>query len=92
MVKDVSLYVGYIEKRDIPRVEDIVSDMINLYSEPPVLAEKVRDALYHAFFRVYVVDVIKHDRSVTNEDYDYEISINEASPTHVNFNTYGKFY
>lgn len=91
MVKDVSLYVGYIEKRDIPRVEDIVSDMINLYSEPTVLAEKIRDALYHAFFRVYDVDVIKNDRSATNDDFDYEISINEASPIHVNFNTYGKF-
>ncbi|UIW11491.1 MAG: hypothetical protein [Enterobacter phage ENC7] len=92
MTKDVSLYVGYIEKRDIPRVEDIVSDMLQLYSEPVVLSEKIRDALYHAFFRVYDVDVIKHDRSVTNEDYDYEISIDEKSSQNINFNTYGKFY
>ena len=90
-MKEVNLYTGYIDKRDIPRVEDIVSDMINLYSEPPLLAEKIRDALYHAFFRVYIVDVIKHDRSVTNEDYDYEIRVEEAETEKFDFYTWGSY-
>lgn len=91
-MKEVSLYVGYIEPRDIPRVEGIVADMIHIYSEPEKVAEKIRDALYHAFFCVYEVNVIKHDRMVTNGDYDYEITINESNHESVNFNTYGKFY
>ncbi|AAX78652.1 protein of unknown function [Pseudotevenvirus RB43] len=92
MIKDVSLYVGYIEQRDIQRVEGIVADMLNMYSEPAKIAEKIRDSLYHALSRVYDVNVIKHDRAVTNEDYDYEITINERNHESINFNTYGKFY
>lgn len=91
-MKEVNLYTGYVERRDIPKVEDIVSDMLTLYKEPADIATKIREALYHAFFRLYSVDVIYHDRSVTNEDYDYEIRIDEVESQKFNINTYGKYY
>lgn len=89
---DVNLYTGYIERRNIPKTEDIVSDVLTLYSEPADISIKIRDALYHAFSTLFDVDVVRHDRSVTNEEYDYEIRINEIDTVKVNFNTYGKYY
>lgn len=94
MILDVSIYTGYIERRDIPKVQDIVSDMLTMYRyrELTEISSKISDALYHAFFRLYNVDIVHHDRMVTNEDYDYEIKIMEVEREEVNFNTYGKYY
>ncbi|QJI10893.1 hypothetical protein GuL6_131 [Buttiauxella phage vB_ButM_GuL6] len=87
-MKEVNLYTGYIDKRDVRRVEDVVSDMLTLHIEKTdeEIAEKIREALYAVFARVYSVDFRTADKY---DNSDYVIRVEEAETEKFDFYTWG---
>ncbi|ADJ55425.1 hypothetical protein RB16p121 [Escherichia phage RB16] len=87
-MKEVNLYTGYIDKRDVRRVEDVVSDMLTLHIDKTdeEIAEKIREALYAVFARVYSVEFRTADKYDTS---DYVIRVEEAQTEKFDFYTWG---
>jgi hypothetical protein len=90
-MKEVNLYTGYIDNRDVRRIEDVVSDMLTLHihKEDTVIAEKIREALYAVFSRVYDVDFETVNR--VEEGCDYRIRITEGETDKFDFYTWGGY-
>ena len=90
-MKEVNLYTGYIDKRDVRRIENVVSDMLTLHigKEDAVIADKIREALYAVFARVYDVS-FEHVNRI-EEGCDYRIRVEEAEIEKIDFYTWGSY-
>lgn len=90
-MKEINLYTGYIDERDVRRVEDVIRDMLTLHieKEDDVIAEKIRDALYSVFNRIYTVEF--ESVSYQEHDCDYRIRVEEAETKMFDFYTWGSY-
>ena len=90
-MKEINLYTGYIDDRDVRRIEDTIRDMLTLHigKEDKVIAEKIRDALYSVFNRIYNVD-FEHVNRI-DEGCDYRIRVEEAETEKFDFYTWGSY-
>lgn len=90
-MKEINLYTGYIDDRDVRRVEDVIRDILTLHieKEDKVIAEKIRDALYSVFGRIYDVDF--ESVNYREHDCDYKIRVTEAETEKFDFYTWGGY-
>ena len=88
-MKEINLFLGNMNRRDYPKVEQIVSDLFTIVDVSDVediraIADKIQFAIYLKLDELVSVNI--------TPDHDgYDISINELDPKQFNFNTWGNY-